>query len=330
MIDGLSRATSYLQTFYVDHSNNSWALRSHATGFFIRTEQSIFLVTNWHVVSGVDPARPNNAHGGPPYYIKSTIYGKEGSLTELTIPLYDREMKPLWYEHPDGMEVDLVALKVPLQLEKYYHFFDIAGVLNHHHKIAEHVGKDAFIIGYPFNRQELLATFGDDAAYYLPVWKRGSIASEPAIRLGGRVILIDSLSRPGMSGSPVVIAEEVDEIVTNSRKNAEALRKLSAGGNALDALLQLDTHDLVPKKVKKYQLLGIYSGTIGTTRLAEVALGKCWHIDVIKQLFDNARPGTVPNAPTEHDLYKAMLDGTSGQLIINDCDGNRKHVEDLA
>ncbi|WP_079212710.1 trypsin-like peptidase domain-containing protein [Brucella pituitosa] len=330
MINELSRATSYLQTFYLDHTKNRWALRSHATGFFIRTEESIFLVTNWHVVSGIDPASPKSAQGGTPYYIKSTIYGREGALTELTIPLYDRDMKPLWYEHPDGMDVDLVALKLPLQLEKYYHFYDIARVLNHDHNIAEHVGRDAFIIGYPFNRVEMLATFGDDAAYYLPVWKRGSIASKPALRLGGRVLLIGSLSRPGMSGSPVVIAEEVDEIGTNSRKNADALKELVAGRNALDAVLKLDTDDLVPRRVKKYQLLGIYSGTIGTTRLAEVALGQCWHIDVIKQLFDDARPGTVPNAPTEHDLYNALLDEMSGQLIIIDYEGNRKHAEDLA
>jgi hypothetical protein len=54
---------------------------------------------------------------------------------------------------------------------------------------------DVFVLGYPLGK-------GFSA---LPVWKRGSIASEPAIIADQqRFVLIDSASRPGMSGSPVI------------------------------------------------------------------------------------------------------------------------------
>lgn len=52
------------------------------------------------------------------------------------------------------------------------------------------VGMDVFVLGYPFGFQ--LPGY--------PVWKRGSIASEPDLApLTYRYMLVDSASRPGMS-----------------------------------------------------------------------------------------------------------------------------------
>ena len=60
-------------------------------------------------------------------------------------------------------------------------------------RIAIMIGMDVFILGYPFGS-------GPPA---FPVWKRGSIASEPdLVKTTNGYYLIDTASRPGMSGSP--------------------------------------------------------------------------------------------------------------------------------
>ena len=58
------------------------------------------------------------------------------------------------------------------------------------------VAQDVFIVGFPRG----LAGSG-----LLPIWKRGSIASEPGVDYGGLpCLLIDSTTREGLSGSPVI------------------------------------------------------------------------------------------------------------------------------
>jgi hypothetical protein len=55
------------------------------------------------------------------------------------------------------------------------------------------VGSDVFVLGYPFG-------IGPGG---FPIWKRGSIASEPGI-INQHHIFLDTASRPGMSGSPII------------------------------------------------------------------------------------------------------------------------------
>jgi hypothetical protein len=58
------------------------------------------------------------------------------------------------------------------------------------------IGMDVFVLGYPFGPGKT----------GLPVWKRGSIASEPdLVPQVENYLLVDTASRPGMSGSPVIL-----------------------------------------------------------------------------------------------------------------------------
>lgn len=58
------------------------------------------------------------------------------------------------------------------------------------------VGDDVFVLGYPR---------GIDGGQGLPIWKRGTIASEPLIPVEGMpLLLVDTATRQGMSGAPVV------------------------------------------------------------------------------------------------------------------------------
>ena len=180
MVHRLSRATSYLQTFAIDLAGNQ-ILRSFATGFFIRAGKSILLITNWHVVSGLDPSDTTKISKPPPVLMKATVISKQRTVTELTLPLYNKELKPVWFEHQLGSEVDLAIYELPQILGNYFDFIDVHSAEDPF-QIDEKVASDVFILGYPFSRDEFKQAFGVNSPYYLPVWKRGSIAFEPSLR----------------------------------------------------------------------------------------------------------------------------------------------------
>jgi hypothetical protein len=300
-------------------------MRGYATGFFVRTEQALLLVTNWHVVTGLNPANPSvmSLSAPPPSFIKLTVRSKTEWLTELTVPLYDREGRPLWEEHPEGPAVDMVIYPLSLTLESYFVLVDIQAAVGRS-EFDETVAKDVFILGYPFSKDEMRSSFGTDAPYYFPVWKRGSIATEPDIRLTGRLLLIDSLTRPGMSGAPVVIAQDETVISLGSAENAAIFERRQRGEmSALDALCALDTNSLANMTEKRFRFLGVYSGVIGNTRLEQVALGKCWHIDALRELVANSRAGVMPyHSPVPNHHYDAFFDELAGgELIRKDVTG---------
>lgn len=330
MIHKLSTATTYLSTYFILPQEGEHILRSRATGFFIRAGSALLLVTNWHVVSGLNPADPSVMKRDslpPPHYLKVTVANKNGGLSELTLPLYDESMKPRWTEHPEGGSVDIVAYELPLYLEDHFNFIDITSAEDDVN-IAEAVATDVYILGYPFSRDELKAAFGEGAPYHLPIWKRGTIASEPAVRFNQRVILIDSLSRPGMSGGPVVIAQNAHLMRATTQESAKVLERLKAGESK--AILDIDFESMKDLHVKQFRFLGIYSGILGNTPLSEVALGVCWHTDVIRDLFANHCAGSMPfYAPEHNQFYDAFLSQFPGEgkLVIRSIDGEiAKHV----
>lgn len=324
MIHPLSRSTTYIETYAVRADNGQQCLRSYATGFFIRTRQEFLLVTNWHVVTGLDPADPSKLSGqSAPHLMKLAVPSKGGGLTELTVPLYDNEMKPLWLEHVQGPAVDIVVYPLPLLLEKYFSVIDIQKIAGNP-DIGEVVGKDVFILGYPFSKGELRDSFGEGSAYFLPVWKRGSIATEPDVRLGGHVLLIDSLSRPGMSGAPVLIAQDEKMLKAGSAKNADVFKKMREGSlDGLDAIRGLDVDSMRNTTEKRFKFVGVYSGVIGNTRLEQVALGKCWHVDSLNEILAKEKAGEMPyHVPMSNQHYTAILDECAGKLVWRDADGN--------
>src|SRR6478672_9371274 len=107
------------------------------------------------------------------------------------------------------------------------------------------IGMDVFILGYPFGAKPP----------GLPVWKRGSIASEPdLVRQTTGFYLIDTASRPGMSGSPVILRSWT-----------------SPDGRAREPL---------------NRLIGVYSGRLGAD-VAEAQIGMVWHESFIPEIIDD-------------------------------------------
>jgi hypothetical protein len=128
------------------------------------------------------------------------------------------------------------------------------------------IGDDVFVLGYPG---------GVDGGHELALWKRGSIASQPSVDLDQLPkLLIDTATRKGMSGSPV-IARQSGIIVP---------RGVSTKPGALSGMEIIGRADT---------FLGIYSGRIGDDEFG-LQLGIVWKASVLDQIVKNGKPGKLP------------------------------------
>jgi hypothetical protein len=123
------------------------------------------------------------------------------------------------------------------------------------------VADDAFVVGYPF---------ADLTYASLPIWKRASLASEPDIDVDQLPkMLIDTATRPGLSGSPVIMQRVGIHGVT--------------GG--------VITDDTIIGRIRKF--VGIYSGRIGDGEF-KAQLGIVWKARVISEIVGAKRFGEIP------------------------------------
>ncbi|MEN0652061.1 MULTISPECIES: S1 family peptidase [Hyphobacterium] len=171
-----------------------------ATGFFYKSNGEVFLVSNWHVFSGrnCNDGQPHHTSSAIPDTIKFPICkkGEIGRFIDASINLYENE-RAVWFQHGElGQDCDVAVLRMIGANSDEVEFYSLP-VEDDQSNMMLRVSMDVFILGYP-----------EGATHWgaMPVWKRESIASEPEFRLGGRpFFLVDSATRPGMSGSPVIL-----------------------------------------------------------------------------------------------------------------------------
>jgi hypothetical protein len=108
---------------------------------------------------------------------------------------------------------------------------------------------EVFILGYPF-KIELPA---------YPVWKRGSIASEPQLVRVTDYMLVDTASRPGMSGAPVIRQSRTNHI-------------FETRGVAM-----------FPGTLTKF--ISVYSGRVPTDHPHEAQIGLVWDGSLIEEII---------------------------------------------
>ncbi|MBC7777011.1 MAG: trypsin-like peptidase domain-containing protein [Phycisphaerae bacterium] len=249
MVDNFSYAAYYLEAFF-----NDICLAS-GTCFFAKREGQLYLITNWHNATGKNPTtkKPLSAHAGEPNKFRVPLL-KDQDLVAWEywdFPILDADFNPLWLEHPLHKEqVDVIALRVKLPAHLIVYTFE--EFLESHNENTEiQVGNDVFVLGFPF---------GLTGGGALPIWKRASIASEPVINIDNLPrMYIDTASRPGMSGSPVLYKE----------KRAVGIGDPDAGS------------------ISWYytKLVGIYSGRIGAEDELKAQLGIVWRDDVIDEII---------------------------------------------
>lgn len=242
-----------------------------ATGFFYPYDDRLYLITNWHVVSGKNSETgkaldknclyPNNLNVTAFTEEKTKRAGKSTLvrtvIDEFSIELYDEDNNALWYEHPAHNEkVDVVAIPVspPERASTCNKITD-----NQFRKFDLDPGMDVFVIGFPL---------GLTVHRVLPIWKRGSIASDPDIEEKGLPrFYVDTTTRQGMSGAPVIAEDR-------------------ASGNR--------------------NFVGVYSGRIGAGDIAD----KEQEQDLLDKVF-LAQLGIVWKAEVIEEIIKAKKRGQS-------------------
>ena len=256
-VDSLSLATSKL-----DMLCNGQKL-GPGSGFYYRKDSRLFLVSNWHVFCGRHPKTRQPLHSSCWVPDEQTIYlqrmNSEGMLEAVgyTDRLQNSSGVAEWWEHPTlGSKVDVGVVELLGELkEKQTHSAELLGG----EKLPIKIGQEVFVLGYPKGllKQGLL-----------PVWKRGSIASEPELTVeDAPIMLIDTGTREGMSGSPVI-----------------AVSRLSGFARREDGTVVA---------VDRARLLGVYSGRYGAEEFSDVQLGLCWKASLIDEIIAGEKPANL-------------------------------------
>jgi hypothetical protein len=224
----------------------------HGTGFMWKVRDQHYLVTNWHVLSMQDFFTGKNLRddAGRPNALRALFNISNGSFDkqQWDIKIRDREDKPLWLVHP-SRRCDVAVLPIPFKPEGLIISLYPLNVLANA-RLRIEIGMEVFILGYPFKIEP--------PAY--PVWKRGSIASEPRLaRITTDYMLVDTASRPGMSGAPVIRRSWTNHMV-------------DPGVVAL-----------VDTPINKF--IGVYSGRVPTEHPYEAQIGLVWADYLIDEII---------------------------------------------
>ncbi len=285
--------STYSQSPFQILMNDDNGIMSTGTAFLYYLANELFLITNWHNISGKGFIDKQPLGKRLPTYMQaklSTYVDDKDSFTSIAhrIEIY-KDYKPLWYEHPElGSDCDVVALpfsRPNICPEFMHNAVNLIGKI----RIPVKPGNSTFVIGFP---KSLSVGFG------LPLWKSGYIASEPHydITIGGEVspiggmingrklpaFFIDTLTREGMSGSPVFASYVGNWDMTDPYKPVDPTEE------------NFFSRDDVALGENRMEFIGCYSGRIGKPEEG-TALGLCWREDVIKKICSSKKIGKHPH-----------------------------------
>jgi hypothetical protein len=255
---------------YLEQAFGAQTLGS-ASGFFWSAYGKTFLVSNWHVFSGRHPdtSYPLATHAGVPDRLRMSLFKRVSPgpsagqfrvhpvTAEVKLYTDDSRETPCWLEHPSRQgKIDVAAIDITkvLALDEYAvaHVNQLEGDV----VAAPEVAQDAFVVGYPL---------GVISSVPIPVWKRGSIATEPLVDIDGYPkLLIDTATRSGMSGA-ITIVKHVMYGPYDKRD-----------GTRSDTIV-----------AEENSILGVYSGRLGVGEV-NAQLGIVWKRCCIEEVLQVA------------------------------------------
>lgn len=116
-----------VQSLHLELRTNGQRLGT-ATGIVLDYNTRHCLITNWHVLAGRNPDTGESLSdtGGFPDEVVILHNASQalGTWTPISVPLQDAQANALWNEHPEGSDVDVVALPLSPENEpvKIYPF----------------------------------------------------------------------------------------------------------------------------------------------------------------------------------------------------------------
>lgn len=224
------------------------------TGFIYKYLEKFYLITNWHIITGLSPIdkKPISAHGGIPdeMLLSFLISSKPTKWAYYPLEIY-LENASDWLIHPIHKEkVDVIAIEIGFLEE----FEGIIRPINNYKfdNFEVEIGDDVFVLGYPYS-----FTGGGN----FPIWKRGSVATEPEIDYEGLPkFFIDTASKPGMSGSPVIF------------------RRVGVHGTSEKITAETRIGEI-------RDFIGVYSGRVIGESNFDAQLGIVWKKEVIEEII---------------------------------------------
>jgi V8-like Glu-specific endopeptidase len=173
---------------------------SQGTGFYVAHQYEgtdvVFLVTNYHVLTGSSPVENKKNIGNNIKFNLHISKDNPEKVKEFRLPLYTKEGNPIWLINENNTEADLAIIPMPSIV---YEEADIVNCINEKwskNELKIRTTTSTAVVGYPYGYF--------DKKNSLPIWKTGSIASEPEVDFDGKkLIVLDISAFPGMSGAPV-------------------------------------------------------------------------------------------------------------------------------
>ena len=243
-------------SYYVELFFNDVKLSS-ATAFSYKKNDTKYLVTNYHVAYGRNAltGKPLDKNAAIPNRMIMHYITKTGKQNCYEIK-YDEQNNPFIYKTIDSKIIDIAVL--PLE------DFDGIGIneidalfqeIQVNEEQCLEIAEELFVIGYPKGI----------SVFKTPIWKRGSVASEPDVPIDGmNCFYIDSSTRDGMSGSPVIYYNKDGQYKT---------KEILFGVN----------------NNKIFKFIGIYSGRDSEQDIGVIQLGIVWKKELIEDIIESIR-----------------------------------------
>lgn len=193
-VDHLSLATTPILLYQDDK------IVSQGTGFYYARKHDenlsvLYLITNYHVLTGSSPTETKEPIGNNIVFQFHTSKDNTGEVRNVKFPLFTKSGKSTWITSSSYPTADLAVIPI---LPSFYQGAIVNAISAEWTKSSLKVrpSSKVTLIGYPYGFY--------DEKNALPIWKTGSIASEPEANFGGIPnFLVDVSAFPGMSGSPV-------------------------------------------------------------------------------------------------------------------------------
>lgn len=226
-----------------------------ASGFFYMRDETVYLVTNRHVVR-------DEAKNHRPDVLRLRMHQDPANLAknvDFDVPLY-KNGKARWFVHPSYPTplIDIAVIKVDQQAIKADHFLK---ALSKENFLPENLilapGEDVMAVGFPRGLS--------DTAHNLPILRDAMIASAYGVPFQGQpMFLIDGILHPGTSGSPVITRPK------NTWQTKDGNTSIMTG--------------------TPMYLLGVHSATLSVTLPSGVeplSLGAVWYAGLIEEIIDS-------------------------------------------
>jgi hypothetical protein len=174
---------------------------SQGTGFYFTVANNLtpgaihYLVTNYHVLTGSSPNDNKMPIGDNIIFNFHFDEVNTGHLKTIKFPLFTKKGDPVWISSKNFPDADIAIIPI---IKDLYSDCKVFSISEDWTKSPIKIRPTSLVtlIGYPYNLS--------DEINALPIWKSGSIASEPDKDFNGKpLLMIDISAFPGMSGSPV-------------------------------------------------------------------------------------------------------------------------------